>query len=104
MCGASSSLHVVWSLSHVQLFATPWTEAHQASLSFTISLSLHKLMSVESVMLSNHLILYRPFSSCPQCFPASGSALEELIISGKPARKNESQCWTHSQGAVLGLS
>ena len=44
------------SLSRVQLFVTPWTAAHQASLSFTISLSLFKHMSIESVMPSNHLI------------------------------------------------
>ena len=44
--------------SHVQLFAIPWTAARQASLSFTISLSLLKLMSTESVMTSNHLILF----------------------------------------------
>ena len=47
----------VQSLSHVWLFATPWTAAHQASLSFSISQSLLKLMSVESVVPSNHLIL-----------------------------------------------
>ena len=51
---------VVQLLSHVQLFVTPWTTACQASLSFTISLSLFKLMSIESVMPSNHLILCRP--------------------------------------------
>ena len=51
---------VVQSLNHVQLFATPWTVAHQASLSFTISWSLFKLMSTELVMLSNHLILCHP--------------------------------------------
>ena len=60
------------SLSCVQLFVTPRTAAHQASLSFTISRSLLKLMSTESVMPSNYLILC-PFSSCPQSFPASGS-------------------------------
>ena len=48
---------VVQSLSHVWLFATPWTAAHQASLSFTISGTLLKLMSIESVMPSNHLTL-----------------------------------------------
>ena len=48
---------VVQSLSHVQLFVTPWTAACQASLFFTISRSLFKLMSIESVMSSNHLIL-----------------------------------------------
>ena len=50
---------VVQSLSHVWLFTTPWTAAHQTSLSFTISWSLLKLMSTESMMASNHLILYR---------------------------------------------
>ena len=48
---------VVQSLSHVWLFPTPWTAAHQASLSITIFRSLLKLMSIESVMASNHLIL-----------------------------------------------
>ena len=48
---------VVQSLSCVQLFATPWRAAHQASLSFTISQSLLKLMSTELVMASNYLIL-----------------------------------------------
>ena len=66
---------VVQSTSHVWLFVTPWTARCQASLSFTISLSLLKLMSIESVMPSNHLILWCPFSSCPPSFPASGSAL-----------------------------
>ena len=47
-------------LSCVQVFATPWTAAHKDSLSFTISQSLLKLMSIESVMPSSHLILYRP--------------------------------------------
>ena len=60
-------------LSCIRLFATPWTVAHQASLSFSISQSLLKLMSIESIMPSSHLILCHPFSSCPQSFPASGS-------------------------------
>ena len=51
---------VVQSLSHVQLFATPWTAARQASLSFTVSRSLLKLISTESMMPSNHLILCHP--------------------------------------------
>ena len=55
-----STLLVVQSPSHVQLFATPRTAVHQASLSITTSRSLLKLMSIESVMPSNHLILYRP--------------------------------------------
>ena len=52
---------VIQSLSYVWLFVTPWIAAHQASLSFTISWSLLKLMSIESVMSSNHLILCCPF-------------------------------------------
>ena len=60
---------VVQSLSHVQLFATPWTAVHQAPLSFTISWSLPKLMSIESVMPSNHLILCRPLLLLPSIFP-----------------------------------
>ena len=70
----SSTLFIsVPSLSHVQLFATPWTAAHQASLSITNSKSLLKLMCIESGMPSNHLILCRPFSFCLQSLPASGS-------------------------------
>ena len=60
-------------LSSVGLFVTPWTEAHQDSLSITNSQSLLKLMSIELVMLSSHLILCGPFSSCLQSFPTSGS-------------------------------
>ena len=65
----------VQSFSSVWLFVTPWTAALQASLSFTMSQNLLKLMSFESVMLSNHLVLCLPFSSCLQSFPASGSFL-----------------------------
>ena len=60
----------VQSLSRVQLFATPWTAAHQASLSITNSRSLPKLMSIESVMPSNHLILYHPLLLPPSIFPS----------------------------------
>ena len=56
-CANIKILAVVQSLSPVQLFVTPWTAAHQPSLSFTISWSSLKLMSIESVMPSNHLIL-----------------------------------------------
>ena len=63
----------VQSLSCARLFANPWTAARQASLSITNSQSLLKLMSIELVMPSNHLILCRPFSYYPQSFPASGS-------------------------------
>ena len=61
---------VVQSLSHVQPFATPWTAAHQASLSFTISWSLLKLMSIESMMPSNCFILCHPLLLLPSTFPS----------------------------------
>ena len=60
----------VQSLSRVRLFVTPWTTAHQASLSITNSWSLLKLMSIESVMPSNHLILCRPLLVPPSIFPS----------------------------------
>ena len=66
----SLSVSSVQSLSHVQLFAIPWTTARQASLSITNSWSLFKLMSIESVMLSNHLILCRSLLLLPSIFPS----------------------------------
>ena len=60
----------VQSLSHVQLFATPWITACQASLSIINSWSLPKFMSIESVMLSNHLILCCPLLLLPSIFPS----------------------------------
>ena len=63
----------VQSLSHVRLFVTPCIAAHQASLSITSSRSSLKFTSIESVIPSSHLILCRPFSSCPQSLPASES-------------------------------
>ena len=61
---------VVQSLNHVRLFATPWTAARQASLTFTISWSLLKLMSIESAMPSNNLILCHPLFLLPSVFPS----------------------------------
>ena len=73
----------VQSLSRVRLFATPWTAACQASLSIANSWSLLKLMSIESVMPSNHLILCCPLSSHLQSFLASGSfQMSQLFPSG----------------------
>ena len=70
-------------LSHLQLFVTPWTAAHQASLSFTISWSLLKLTSIESVIPSNHFILCHPVLLLPQSFPASGSfQMNQFFTSG----------------------
>ena len=62
---------VVQSLSHFQLFVTPWTAARQASLSFTISWVLRKFISIESVMLSNHLVL---------CCPLLHTGLQNTVV------------------------
>ena len=60
---------VVESFSRVRLFLTPWTAAHQASLSFTIFRNLLKLISIKSMMPSNHLILFRPLLLLPSILP-----------------------------------
>ena len=71
------------SLSLVRLFATPWTAACQAPLSFTISWSLLKLMSIESVMPSSHLILCCPLLLLPSVFPSIRSfSMSWLFTSG----------------------
>ena len=67
-------------LNHVQLFATPWTVACQASLSITNSQSLLKLMSVEVVMPSNHLILCHPLLFPPTIFPDIRVFASELVL------------------------
>ena len=67
-----TTIVVVQSLSHVQLFATPWTAAYQASLFFTISLNLLKSMSIEKVMLCNHFILFNASLLCLLSFPEPG--------------------------------
>ena len=80
-----AKVHVssVQSLSHVWLFATPWTAARQASLSITNSWSLLKFMSIESVMPSKHLILCHPLLTHLQSFPASGSfQMSQFFASG----------------------
>ena len=70
----------VQSLSHVQLFVTSWTAARQASLSITNSKSLPKLMSIESVMPSNHLILCHPLLFLPSIFPSIRVFSEESAL------------------------
>ena len=70
----------VQSLSHIWLFVTPWTAAHQASLSSTISRSLLKLMSIKSVMPSSHLILCRPFLLLPSIFPSIRVFSNESVL------------------------
>ena len=81
-CSALSSTSpysFVQSLSRVRLFLTPWTAARQASLSFAISQSLLKFISVESLMLSNHLILCCPLL-LPSVFPSIGVFSNELVL------------------------
>ena len=68
------------SLSHIQLFATPWTAARQTSLSFTISWSLLKLVTLESVMSSNHPILCHPLLFLPSIFPSIKIFSNELTL------------------------
>ena len=75
------SLHfVVQSLSHAQLFVTAWTVTCQASLSFTISWSLLKLMFIELVMQSNHLVLCLPLLFMPSIFPSIRDFPNELAL------------------------
>ena len=71
---------VVQSLSQVQHFSTPWTAARQDSLSFTISWSLLKLMSTESVMPSNHLVLCHPLVLLPSMFLSIRVFSNELAL------------------------
>ena len=70
----------VQSLCRVQLFVASWTAAYQASLSFTISQSLLKLMSIKSVIPSNHLILCHPLLLLPSIFPSSRVFSNELAL------------------------
>ena len=73
----------VQSLSRVQLFTTPWTVTRQAFLSFTISQDLLELMSIESVMQSNQLVLCHPLHLLVQSFPESGSfQMSQFFVSG----------------------
>ena len=71
---------VVQSFSRVRLFVTPWTAAHQASLSITNSWSLFKLISIESVILSNHLIFCHLFLLLPSIFPSIRVFSSELAL------------------------
>ena len=78
--GLVSQFSSVQSLSSVRLFVTPWTAAHQASLSNTNSQSLLKLMSIESVVPFNHLILCRPLFLPPSVFPSIRVFSNESVI------------------------
>ena len=76
----SAQLSSVQSLSHVRLFVTTWTAAHQASLSITNSWSWLKLMSIESVMASNHIILCCPLLLLPSIFPSIRVFSNESVL------------------------
>ena len=80
----------VQSLSHVQLFASPWTAAHQASLSITNSRSFLKLMCIQSAMPSNHLILCHPLL-LPSIFPSIRVFSNESSLCIR-----EPKCWSFS--------
>ena len=71
---------VVQSLNRIQLFATPWTAALQASLPITNAQSLLKLMSIASIMPSNHLILCHPLLLLPSIFPSIRVFSNELVF------------------------
>jgi len=72
--------YIVQSFTHVRLFATLWTAAHQASVSFTVSWRLLKLMPIESTMPSNHLILCRPILLLPSIFPSIRVFSNESVL------------------------
>ena len=91
-----SSVH---SLGCVQPFATPWTAAHQASLSIIHSQSLCKLMSIESVMPSNHLILCRPLLLLPSIFPSVRVFFNESVL-----RIRWPKYWSFSFSTVLPMN
>ena len=82
---------VVQSLIRVRLFESPWTAAHQASLSFTISWSLLRLMSSESVMPADHLILCRQLLLLPSIFPSFRVFSGELALCMRWPK-----CWSFS--------
>ena len=86
-------------LSHVRLFVTPWTGARQASLSRTNSWSLLKLMSIESVMPSNHLILCCPLLLQPSIFPSIRVFSNESVL---PIRW--SKYWVSASASVLPMN
>ena len=88
--GSSVQLSTVQSLRQVRLFVTPWTAAHQASLFVTNSQSLLKLMSIESVISSNHLILCRPLLP-PSIFPSIRVFSNESVL-----RIRWPKCWSFS--------
>ena len=93
------SFHSIQSLSCVQLYVTPWTVARQASLSITNSRSLHKLMSTELVMPSNHLIFCHPLLLLPSIFPSFGGFCNESVVHIRWPK-----CWNFSFSISLPMN
>ena len=98
----------IQSLSSVGLFATPWTVARQASLSITSSWSLLKLISIESVMPSNHLILCRPLLLLPSIFPSIRVFSKESVLHIRHAKSLNhvrlfETLWTVARQAPLSM-
>ena len=83
ICISSIQFSSVQSLSRVQLFVTPWTAVHRASLSITNSQSVLKLMPIESVMPSNHLTLCHPLLLLPSIFPGSFPVSQFFTLGGQ---------------------
>ena len=96
---------VVQLLSHVRLFATPWTVVCQVSLSFTISQSLLRFLPIESVMSSNHLILCHPLLLLPSIFPCIRAfSLSRLSHQVTTVLKLQHQSLNIQDGFCLGLT
>ena len=93
MCNKTVQFSSVQSLSHVQLFATPWTAAHQVSLSITNSWSLLKLKSIKWVIPFNHLILCSPHLLPPSLLPSIRVFSNESLL-----RIRWPKCWSFSFG------
>ena len=93
----------VQSLSYVRLFVTPWTVACQASLFFTISWSLLKLMSIESEMPSNSLILYHPLFLLPSIFPSIRVFSSESVLPIRWPKYWSFSCSISPSNEYLGL-
>ena len=89
----------VQSLSCVQLFVTPWTVAHQASLYITNSWSLFRLMSIQLVMPSNHLVLYCPLLLLPSIFPSIRVFSNESVL-----HISWPKYWNFSSASVLPMN
>ena len=94
-----NSIHSVQSLSHVQLFATPWTAACQSSLSITNSQSLPKLISIDLVVPTNHLILCRPLLLRPSIFPSIRVFSSESALHIKWPKD-----WNFASASVLSMN